>query len=213
MNDIIDINRTISKELFMNVDYSFKVIDKINKYIIDEIDKSRYTEIGNNIFIGDNVVIDKYATIIGPCVIDDNTKIEPGAYIRENVIVGKNCIIGNSTEIKNSILFDNCQLSHYNYVGDSILGYNVHLGAGVVLSNLKNDETNISIKSRDMIIDTEYRKFGSIVGDNTVIGCNSVLYPGTVIGMNTSIYPLVRVRGVIGSGCIVKSENLIVDKN
>lgn len=213
MNDIIDINKTICKSLFIDIDYPYKVIDKINKYIIDDMDKSRYTEIGNNIFIGNNVFIDKYATIIGPCIIDDNTKIGPGAYIRENVIIGKNCIIGNSTEVKNSIIFDNCQLSHYNYVGDSVLGNSVHLGAGVVLSNLKNDGTDISIKGRDMIIDTKYRKFGSIVGDNSVIGCNSVLYPGTIIGMNTSIYPLVRVRGVIDSNCIVKSENLIVDKN
>ena len=166
----------------------------------------------DHIWVGSNVEIDKLSTIIAPCIIDDNTIIRPGAYIRGNAIIGKNCVIGNSTEIKNAIIFDNCQLPHYNYVGDSILGYHVHLGAGVILSNLKNDGTNIDIKYKGKKLPTGMRKMGSVIGDSTEIGCNSVLYPGTIIGKNTNIYPLTRVRGIINSNSIVKDENTVVDK-
>lgn len=184
-------------------------------YIItlgNNLDKDNYTEIEDHIWVGSNVEIDKLSTIIAPCIIDDNTIIRPGAYIRGNAIIGKNCVIGNSTEINNAIIFDNCQLPHYNYVGDSILGYHVHLGAGVILSNLKNDGTNIDIKYKGKKVSTGMRKMGSVVGDSTEVGCNSVLYPGTIIGKNTNIYPLTRVRGIINSNSIVKDENTVVDK-
>ena len=215
LKGIVDINKTISKDLFKGANYPWEVLPYIKDYIItlgNNLDKDNYTEIEDHIWVGSNVEIDKLSTIIAPCIIDENTIIRPGAYIRGNAIIGKNCVIGNSTEIKNSIVFDNCQLPHYNYVGDSILGYHVHLGAGVILSNLKNDGTNIDIKYKGKKVSTGMRKMGSVVGDSTEVGCNSVLYPGTIIGKNTNIYPLTRVRGIINSNSIVKDENTVVDK-
>lgn len=215
LKGILDINKTISKDLFKKTNYPWEVLPYIKDYIItlgNNLDKDNYTEIEDHIWVGSNVEIDKLSTIIAPCIIDENTIIRPGAYIRGNAIIGKNCVIGNSTEIKNSIIFDNCQLPHYNYVGDSILGYHVHLGAGVILSNLKNDGTNIDIKYKGKKVSTGMRKMGSVIGDSTEVGCNSVLYPGTIIGKNTNIYPLTRVRGIINSNSIVKDENTVVDK-
>lgn len=215
LKGILDINKIISKDLFKETDYPWEVLPYIKDYIItlgNNLDKDNYTEIEDHIWVGSNVEIDKLSTIIAPCIIDENTIIRPGAYIRGNAIIGKNCVIGNSTEIKNSIIFDNCQLPHYNYVGDSILGYHVHLGAGVILSNLKNDGTNIDIKYKGKKVSTGMRKMGSVIGDSTEVGCNSVLYPGTIIGKNTNIYPLTRVRGIINSNSIVKDENTVVDK-
>ena len=214
-NNYVDINKTISKDLFLKVNNPWEVLPKIKEYIIElgnSLDKNKYKEIEKNIWIGKNVKIDKLCTIIAPCIIDDDTEIRPGAYIRGSAIIGKNCVIGNSVEIKNSIIFDNSQIPHYNYVGDSILGYHSHLGAGVILSNLKNDKRNIIIKSKDNNIDTGLRKIGGIIGDNVDIGCNSVVFPGTIIGNNTSIYPLVRVRGVIEPNSIMKSDNEIIRK-
>lgn len=215
LKGILNINKTISKELFKKTNYPWEALPYIRDYIItlgNNLDKDNYTEIEEHIWVGSNVEIDKLSTIIAPCIIDDNAIIRPGAYIRGNAIIGKNCVIGNSTEIKNSIIFDNCQLPHYNYVGDSILGYHVHLGAGTILSNLKNDGTNIGIKYKGKKVPTGMRKMGAVVGDNTEIGCNSVLYPGTIIGKNTNIYPLTRVRGIISSNSIVKDEFTVVDK-
>ena len=215
LKGILDIDKTICKEIFKENSYPWNVLPKISDYIItlgNSLDRDNYTEIEDNIWIGNNVSIDKLSTIEGPCIIDCNTVIRPGAYIRGNVIIGKECVIGNSTEIKNSIIFDGCQLPHYNYVGDSILGYHVHLGAGVILSNLKNDGSNVCIRYKDKSIDTGMIKMGSVVGDNTEIGCNCVLFPGTIVGKNTDIYPLTRVRGIINSNSIVKEDDVIVVK-
>ena len=213
--NLINIEKTISKDLFINTSNIWEVLPKIKDFIIelgDSLDKEKYKEIEKHIWIGNNVKIDKLSTIIAPCIIDEGTEIRPGAYIRGNVIIGKNCVIGNSVEIKNSIIFDECQIPHYNYVGDSILGYHSHLGAGTIISNLKNDKTNIVIKGNDKRIETNLRKMGAIVGDNTDVGCNSVIFPGTIIGNNTSIYPLTRVRGIIPEDSIMKDDNLIVKK-
>lgn len=215
INNIINIEKTICKELFININNPWEVLPKIKDYIIElgnSLDKNKYKEIEKNIWIGNNVKIDKLSTIIAPCIIDDNTEIRPGAYLRGNVIIGKKCVIGNSVEIKNSIIFDESQIPHYNYVGDSVLGYHSHLGAGVIISNLKNDKTNIVIKDNNKKIETNLRKMGAIIGDNTDIGCNSVIYPGTIIGSNTSIYPLTRIRGIIPNNNIMKDDNVIVVK-
>lgn len=185
----------------------FKIIPNINTYL-QKINKSEYTEIKDNVFVGKNVKIDDTAVIIGPCLIEDNTTILPYCYIRENVIIGKNCHIGHAVEIKNSIILDEAQISHYNYVGDSIIGYKSHLGAGVIISNLKNDNTNIKVNN----IDTHQRKLGTIIYDNVNIGSNSVIYPGTIIKQNVSIYPLTRVRGFIEENTIVKDEHTIIKK-
>lgn len=216
LNNIIDLERTIAKNIFESSDNYWEIIPKIKDYLItlgNSLNKEHYTKISDNIWIGKNVTIDKSSTIIGPCIIDDNTIIGPSAYIRENVIIGKKSIIGNSTEIKNSIIFDFCELPHFNYVGDSIIGCYSHLGAGAIISNLKNDKSNVLIKDNNKIIDTKQQKFGAIIGDNVDIGCNSVIFPGTIVYSNTSIYPLTRVRGIIKESSIVKSEKEIISKN
>lgn len=211
---IINLNKTIAKEIFTNIEYPFEILPNLRELIIElgsSLNEEDYLEVGENIWIGKDVYIDKESRIEGPAIIDDGAIIRKGAYVRENVIIGKNTIIGNCSEIKNSIIFDSCQISHFNYVGDSILGYKVHMGAGAIISNLKNDRSNVIIRG-EKIIDTNLRKFGSIVGDNTEIGCNSVVYPGTIIYPRVSIYPLVRVRGVIEEDSIVKDENDIIKK-
>lgn len=211
LEEIIDISKTVGNSLFNDITYIWEVLPKIEDNIIDignSLDKDKYTMIEENIWVGNNTKIDKLSTIIAPCIIGENTEIRPGAYLRGNVIIGDNCVIGNSVEVKNSIIFDNSQIPHFNYVGDSILGYHSHLGAGVILSNLKNDESNIVIRG----IDTNMTKLGSIIGNNVNIGSNSVLYPGTIIGCNTNIYPLTRVRGIIPSNSIMKDENNIIEK-
>lgn len=214
MKEIVDLNYTISKDIFKDVKYIWEVLPKIKNFILElgeTLDKENYTKLEDNIWIGKNVNISNLSTIKGPCIIDDNTEIRPGAYIRGNVIIGKNVVIGNSTEIKNSIIFDNAQIPHFNYVGDSILGYKAHLGAGVIISNLKNDKSNIVVKGKENI-ETGLRKFGSVIGNNVDIGCNSVVFPGTIIYPNTNIYPLTRVRGVIEENMIVKDENTIIKR-
>ena len=198
--ELFDLDKSISKSLFTKFNNEFEVLQKLKE------------EIENNIFIGNNVIIDKSATIIGPCIIDDNTVIRPNAYIRENVIIGKNSVLGNSCEIKNSILYDNVQVPHFNYVGDSILGYKSHMGASSIISNLKSVKTNVVIKYKDEKIKTNLKKVGAFLGDNVEVGCGSVLNPGTIIMPNTKIYPLISVRGVIESDSIVKDMNNIVKK-
>lgn len=209
--ELFDLDKTIYKDYFNNYGNEFEILKRLKEDIIILGNNLNYKKIENNIWIGKNVIIDKSATIIGPCIIDDNTVIRPDAYIRENVIIGKNCVIGNSCELKNTIIFDECQIPHFNYVGDSIIGYHSHLGAGVIISNLKNDKTNIVIKDKELI-DTNLRKFGCLIGSNVDIGCNSVIFPGTIIKNNVSIYPLTRVRGIIEEDTIVKDENKMIKK-
>lgn len=209
--ELLKLEKTISKSLFNKYDNEFDILRNLNEELIFLANSNKLKEIKSNVFIGNNVIIDKSATIIGPCIIDDNTIIRPNAYIRENVIIGKDCVIGNSSELKNSIIFDKCQIPHFNYVGDSIIGYNSHLGAGVVISNLKNDKSNIIIKDKE-VFNTNLKKFGTIIGSNVDIGCNSVIFPGTIIKNGVSVYPLTRVRGIIEENSIVKDENNIVKK-
>jgi len=205
-------DKSIAIKLINRYDYPFEVLPNINEFIIalgNTLNDS-YTKVGEDIWISKSATIEKSALIIGPCIIDEGAQIRHNAYIRGNVIIGKNAVVGNSSEIKNSILFDEAKAPHFNYVGDSILGYKAHLGAGVILSNLKSDKSNVVIKGKE-IINTNLKKVGAFLGDKVEVGCNSVLNPGTIIGVNTSIYPLSNIRGVIDSNKIVKT-NQIVDK-
>lgn len=212
--ELFDLNHTLLKDLFETVDNPWEVLPLL-KEEIPKIGKNLsgdYEEVEENIWIHKSVSIYDTATIIGPCIIGKNTEIRPGAFIRGNVIIGNDCVIGNSTEIKNSVIFDNSDIPHFNYVGDSILGFKSHMGAGAITSNLKSDNSNVHIKGNDINIDTKYRKLGALIGDHSEIGCNSVLCPGSVIFPNTIVYPLTMVRGIIPENSIVKTMDNIVRK-
>lgn len=212
LKNLFDFNKTIASSYILKYDYP-EVLNHIGE-IIFEISKTLnndYQEISPNVFVHKSVKIDKSATIIGPCLILENSEIRVNAYIRGNVIIGKNCVIGNSTELKNAILFDEVKVPHFNYIGDSILGYKVHFGAGSLTSNVKSDESNVTLTINSEKIKTNRKKIGALVGDKVEIGCNTVLTPGSIIGKNTTIYPLVMVRGEIPENKIVKST-IMVDK-
>ncbi|MDE6284715.1 MAG: UDP-N-acetylglucosamine pyrophosphorylase [Bacilli bacterium] len=205
---------SIAKEYINDYEYPFQMISDI-KQIILELGQnlhSEYQEIKENVWVHKSVKMDKNIQIIGPCIIDAESEIRQDALIRENVIIGKNVLVGHSCEVKNSILFDGVKLGHFNYVGDSILGYKVHLGAGSIISNVKGNNLPIQIKVEDQCINTNMRKVGAFLGDSVEIGCNSVLNPGTIIGPYSQIYPLVAVRGVIPSKSIVKNSDTIILK-
>lgn len=212
--EMLNLDATIASDLFERVDHPWEVLPLIKNYIMEIIPSlgDEFKEVSENVYVHKDATVAKSACIIGPTIICKNAEIRHCAYIRGSVIVGENTVIGNSTEVKNAIIFDNCQCPHYNYIGDSILGEYAHTGAGVILSNFKNDGTNIKIRECDEIIETGLRKFGAIIGNSVDIGCNSVLFPGSIIGENTNIYPLTKVRGKIDSNKIVKDMNNIVDK-
>ena len=213
--DLFNFNECIAKSELAKFDELWKIVPSISN-IIEEVSKkldlSEYDIINNNIYIHKTCKVCESCYIEGPCVICEGTEIRHGAFIRGNVLIGKNCVIGNSCEIKNSIIFNEAQIPHFNYIGDSVIGYKAHFGAGAITSNIKSDKTNVEIKNGKEIIKTNLQKFGSLVGDCVEVGCNSVLNPGTVIGKNTIIYPLSFVRGVIKENSIYKDSNNIVDK-
>lgn len=212
--DLFDLNNTICKNLLANSKFPWDVLSFIN----DEIKRlgsnlsDEFVDLGDNRWIHKSVDVSKTTVIEGNCIIDEGCVLRPSSYIRGNVIIGKNVVIGNSTEIKNSIVFNEAELPHYNYVGDSIIGYKAHLGASAICSNLRSDRENIVIKNEKEIINTSLRKIGAIVGDYVEVGCNSVLCPGSVIGRNSMIYPLSLVRGVIDSNSIYKNNSVIIKK-
>lgn len=213
VNDLFESIPSMLVPLFKDIAYPWEVIPKIKDYIKFLISSGLqgYREYQAGVFIGENVKIDKNVKIIPPVIIGDGCEIRHGAYIRGNAIILEGCVIGNSTEIKNSILFPNAACPHYNYVGDSIIGSYAHLGAGVICSNLKSDKTDIYVKGNEKYC-TYLKKMGAILGDRAEIGCGCVLNPGTVIGKYTSVYPLTGVRGVIPEGCIVKDSKTIIKK-
>lgn len=215
--NLLDITKTIAKDLFNDYKYPWELLNHIGEYILkigNTLDLNEYNktyDINNNpIWIHKTVSIGNYVTIEGPTIICEKAIIRHCAYIRGNTIIGKECLIGNSSEIKNSILFNEAKVPHFNYVGDSILGYRSHIGAGVKLSNYKSDGSNININFNNQKIDTKLNKFGAILGDNVEIGCNSVTNPGTIIGRNSTIYPSLNVRGVINPNIILKNTNPLV---
>lgn len=202
--NMLNMNATIAKNLFDRVDYPWEVLPLIKDYILEIIPTldSDYIKLKNDVYVHKTVKIEEGAYINGPTIICENSVIRHNAYIRGSVIIGKSSVIGNSTEVKNSILFDKVECPHFNYVGDSVLGEHAHLGAGVILSNVRSDKKEVN----------GLRKCGSILGNNAEIGCNSVLCPGTIIGENSSVYPLTMVKGEIESNMIVKSTYDIVNK-
>ena len=215
IEELFDLDKTILKEDFFKVNYPWELLKDLKSMIINigkNLNKEDYQEIKENVWVGKNVKISSSAEINGPCIVGRDTEIRVNAFIRGCVIIGNNCVIGNSTEIKNSILFDNVKVPHFNYVGDSILGYKAHFGAGVITSNIKSDESNVVVRYKDKKIETSRKKVGAIVGDNVEVGCNAVLAPGTIINKNSNIYPLTLVRGYIPQNVIVKDLNNIVEK-
>lgn len=212
--DLFKSCESIAYDFIMSYEYPFEVLKDIKEYIIKlgSTLNNDYELMGENIWIHKNAKVSKSAEINGPCIIDDGAEIRCNAFVRGSAIIGKNTVFGNSCEIKNAILFDNVQVPHFSYVGDSILGAHSHLGAGSIISNLKSDKKNIVIKNGNEKIETGLRKIGAFLGDNVEVGCNSVLNPGTIILPNTNIYPLTSVRGVIPSNSIVKSMDNIVSK-
>ena len=218
MNDfyfdkLLDINKTISEPLFLKHKTAYKVLPYISDFFKEVLfDLKDYEEIKKCVFASKYAKISSTAEIQAPCIIGHYTEIRHGAYIRGNAIIGNECVVGNSTEIKNSILFDNVQVPHYNYVGDSCLGYKSHMGAGSITSNVKSDKSLVTIKYNGKIIETGLKKFGAIIGDNVEIGCSAVLNPGSIIFKNSNIYPLTSVRGVVPENSIYKNKDEIITK-
>ena len=214
IKDLYDLNETIAKDLFEGKTYPWEVLPEISEFVLKlgETLSDEFDHPTDDIWIHKSVSIADTATLNGPLIIDADTEVRPGAFIRGNVIVGKNCVVGNSTELKNVVLFNTVQVPHYNYVGDSILGTHSHMGAGSITSNVKSDKTLVVVKNNDVEIETGLKKFGAMIGDYVEVGCNSVLNPGTVVGRNTNIYPISPVRGVVPANSIYKNARDIVDK-
>lgn len=213
--ELFDLEHTKAKSLLEKCEYPWQILDKIKEFIIEigkGLDKNRYDSIGENIWIAKSASVAPTAFIGSPCIIGENTEVRHCAYIRGSALIGDGCVVGNSTEIKNAIIFDGVQIPHYNYVGDSVLGYKSHLGAGAVTSNVKSDKTLVTVRANGGKVPTNLKKFGAMVGDYTEVGCNSVLCPGTVLGKNCTVYPLSRVRGYVPENSIFKSEDNIVEK-
>ena len=216
IQNLYDLSQTIASSLFKDVTYPWEVLPKIKDFIIalgNTLDTHIYEKKGENIWISKSAKVAPTAYISGPVIIGEETEIRHCAFIRGNAIVGNHCVVGNSTELKNVILFNNVQVPHYNYVGDSILGYRSHMGAGSITSNVKSDKKLVIVKSGAECMETGLKKFGAMIGDNVEVGCNSVLNPGTVIGKNSNIYPLSCVRGIVPENSIYKNKNEIVAKN
>ncbi len=215
IKNLLNLEHTMAASLFENKTYPWEVLKEIGDYILTlgaTLSLDEYEKIGDNIWISKKAKVAASASITGPCIIGDNTEVRHCAFIRGNALIGCGCVVGNSTEIKNSILFDNVQVPHYNYIGDSVLGYKSHTGAGAITSNVKSDKTLVTIKIGEEKIETGLKKFGAILGDNVEIGCGSVLNPGTVIGKGSSVYPLSSVRGFVKENSIYKKAGEIAER-
>lgn len=209
------LEETIAKEVFAGLIYPWEVLPKIKDFIIslgETLPEEKYERREGNIWIARNAKVFPSAYIGGPAIIDEEAEIRHCAFIRGSAIVGKGAVVGNSTELKNVILFNKVQVPHYNYVGDSILGFKAHMGAGSITSNVKSDKTLVVVKAGEETFETGLKKFGAMLGDCVEVGCNSVLNPGTVIGKNTNIYPTSMVRGCIPADSIYKRQGEIAGK-
>ena len=215
IENLYDLNQTIAKDIFKGATYPWEVLPKIENFIIElgnTLSEDEYEKREDNIWIAKSAKVAPTAYIKGPAIIGENAEVRHCAFIRGNAIVGNNAVVGNSTELKNVILFDNVQVPHYNYVGDSILGYKAHMGAGSITSNVKSDKKLVIIKNGKEKIETGLKKVGAMIGDEVEVGCGSILNPGSIIGAHTNIYPLSSVRGVVSANSIYKNKNEIIEK-
>lgn len=215
VSDLFDLNHTQAKEFMESYDFPWQCLGSIGKMISEmgrALDTQQYFSPKADVYIHKSAVVAPSAYIAGPCIIGEKSEIRHCAFIRGSVLIGKGCVVGNSTEVKNSILFDGVQVPHYNYIGDSILGYKAHLGAGAITSNVKSDKTAVRLRINDETVDTGLKKLGALIGDFVEIGCGSVLNPGTIIMRNSNIYPLTSVRGFVPPNSIVKSAYVTVAK-
>ena len=215
VKELYTLEETIAKDIFDGAVYPWEELPKISSFIIElgnTLSSEEYDKIGENVWIAKSAKVAPTAFINGPAIIGKDAEVRHCAFIRGNAIVGEGAVVGNSTELKNVILFNKVQVPHYNYVGDSILGYKSHMGAGSITSNVKSDKKLVVVKGADGEIETGMKKFGAMLGDEVEVGCGSVLNPGTVVGSHTNIYPLSSVRGVVPAGSIYKKQGEIVEK-
>lgn len=213
--NLFDFEKTIAKELFESREYPWELLPLISDYILklgETLDPEKFTKIGDNIWVAKSAKIAPTASLNGPLIIDEEAEVRHCAFIRGSAIVGKGAVVGNSTELKNCILFDLVQAPHYNYVGDSIYGFKAHTGAGVIASNLKADKSLVTVNFRGEKVATGVKKFGAMIGDFGDIGCNTVLNPGTIIGRGTNVYPLSFVRSYVEPNSIYKKLGEVVEK-
>lgn len=213
--ELLDLSQTIAAEAFDGITYPWEALSKIKDVILKigpTLPKDEYDQVGENIWIAKSAKVAPTACINGPAIIGKDAEVRHCAFIRGSAIVGEGAVVGNSTELKNVILFNKVQVPHYNYVGDSVLGYKAHMGAGSITSNVKSDKTLVKVKVKDEAIETGLKKFGAILGDNVEVGCNTVLNPGSVVGRNSNIYPLSMVRGFVPAKSIYKKAGEVVQK-
>jgi len=215
IKNLFSLENSAAGEFLDGFEYPFEVLPHIKDFIITyskTLDMNLYDDMGDGVYIAKSAKVAPTAYIAGPCIIGENTEVRHCAFIRGNAFVGDNCVVGNSTELKNVIIFNNVQVPHYNYVGDSILGYHSHMGAGSITSNVKSDKTLVKIKVGDTVIETGIKKIGAFIGDFVEIGCGSVLNPGTIVGKNSNVYPLSMVRGYIPENSIYKKQGEVAKK-
>ena len=212
--DLYDLSHTMAEPYLVQFEYPWQALKGIQNYILELGSHlgEDYTEVTPNVWVHKTAVVAPTAYLGAPCIIGAGTEVRHCAFVRGSALVGENCVVGNSVELKNVILFDGVQVPHYNYVGDSILGYKAHMGAGSVTSNVKSDKTLVVVKWADQRFETGLKKFGAMLGDSVEVGCNSVLNPGTVIGRNSNIYPTSSVRGVVPENSIWKTGGIVVKK-
>lgn len=212
--NLFDLSQTIAGGIFGKINYAWEVLPLIKGYIMELADglPKDFERIDESVWVGKGTTIEKTAMIKGPVIIGYDTEVRHGAYIRGSAIIGNGAVVGNSTEIKNAILFNEAKVPHFNYIGDSVLGYGAHLGAGVILSNVKSAKDQVKIKWGGETFETGLKKFGALIGDRVEVGCNSVLNPGTIVGPESNIYPLSMVRGIVPARSILKQNGSLVEK-
>ena len=215
INALLDLEHTITADFFEGLEYPWEVFKGLSEKIIElgkTLPKDKYDNIAENIWVAKSAKVAATASLNGPLIIDEEAEIRHCAFIRGEVVVGKGSVVGNSTELKSSILFDSVQTPHYNYVGNSVLSYKSHMGAGSITSNLKSDKSLVTIKTKEGKFETNLKKLGAILGSNVEVGCNSVLNPGTIVGRDSNIYPLSMVRGYVHANSIYKNAGEVVAK-